>query len=240
MTDVIDLTARQHRGAGSLALQVNAQRESWAEKIMTLTNPAHADSEWLHDYRRKNLHNIMRGVNKIQAAESMGIMMPFGMLYLKVIEQGFDEAKNEFFPTGNVRDYGLVSCRVVTNNGVAFLVDALQNIVEAEVMRYHGFGTTNTAENVADTALAAECSTVLNPDSTRGQGTLAEGATGNIYRTVGTVTFDGSATIVEHGLLSQQAVGGGVLFDRSVFAGIGVVTTNALQATYDLTFTAGS
>ena len=43
-------------------------------------------------------------------------------------------------------DYGVASYRVVTNNGVGFIVDAFQNLVEAEIMNYHGVGTGTNAE----------------------------------------------------------------------------------------------
>ena len=135
-------------------------------------------------------------------------------------------------------NYGVLSYRLVTNNGVGFIVDAFQNIVEMEIMKYHGVGTTNTAENAADSALAAESTTILNPDSTRGTGTTTESAS-NAYQTVGTVTFDGAGTIVEHGLFSQAATGGGTLYDRSVFTGIGVASGDSIQFTYTCTFTAG-
>ncbi|MGE3176768.1 MAG: hypothetical protein AB7O32_04825, partial [Vicinamibacterales bacterium] len=95
------------------------------------------------------------------------------------------------------------------------------------------------AEAVGDTALVTESTTILNPDSTRATGTLAEGASANIFRSVGTVTFDGSGAITEHGLFSQAATGGGVLFDRSVFAAINVASGDSIQFTYDATLTAG-
>lgn len=139
---------------------------------------------------------------------------------------------------GEWTDYGVLSRRVVTNAGVAFLVDAWQNTVELENMKYHGVGTGSTAENVTDTALVTESTTVLNPDSTRATGTQTEPST-NILTSTGTVTFDGSAAIVEHGLFSQAATGGGTLFDRSVFSAINVVSGDSIQFAYSATFTAG-
>ncbi len=228
MTAVLNFPAKSRL---SLNLQDNKQFD-WATFILRETNPDRADSEWLHDYRRKNLPNIMRGLDKIQKAHQYGISTFFGMLYMKVIDN-INDANSPF------RDYGLVSCRLVTDAGVAFIVDAFQNSVEMETMRYHGVGTGTTAEAAGDTALVTESTTALNPDSTRATGTLAEGATGNIYRTVGTNTFDASATITEHGVFSQAATGGGTLLDRSKFTGIGVVSGNSLQSTYDFTLTSG-
>lgn len=136
-------------------------------------------------------------------------------------------------------DYGQVSCKVVTTAGVGFLVDALQNLVEPEIMKYHGLGTGTNAEDVADTALQTELTTQYNPNSTRATGTLTEGSGANVFRSVATNTLDGSATITEHGILSQAATGGGVLLDRSVFTGLPLISGDSLQSTYDLTFTAG-
>lgn len=137
-------------------------------------------------------------------------------------------------------NYGLLSTRVVTTAGVWFLVDAWQNSVELEIMKYHGVGTGTNAEGAGDTALQTESTTALNPDSTRATGSLAEGATGNIFRSIGTVTFDASAAITEHGIFSQAATGGGTLWDRSVFSAINVVSGDSIQFTYDVTFSAGS
>ncbi len=136
-------------------------------------------------------------------------------------------------------NYGVVSRRVVTNNGVAFIVDAWQNSVELENMKYHGCGTGTTAEAAGDSALVTESTTALNPDSTRATGTQTEPGTNQLTST-GVVTFDNSAAITEHGLFSQAATGGGVLFDRSVFSAINVVSGVSISFAYTVTFTAGS
>lgn len=138
-----------------------------------------------------------------------------------------------------VEDYGLVCQRLVTTAGVNFLVDAFQNSVELENLKYHGLGTGNTAENASDTALVTELTTEYNPNSTRAAGSTTEGASANIYRTVGTVTVDASAAVVEHGVFSQAATGGGTLLDRSVFSVVNLGNGDSLQATYELTCTAG-
>ena len=138
-----------------------------------------------------------------------------------------------------VEDYGVVSHKVVTTAGVGFIVDAFQNTQELENFKYHGIGTNNTAEASSDTALGAELTTAYNPDSTRATGTLTEGGSANIFQTVGTNTVDGSAAVVEHGIFSQSATGGGVLLDRSVFSTVNLSSGDALQSTYSLTFNAG-
>jgi len=132
--------------------------------------------------------------------------------------------------------FGLPSAHaVVTTVGKGFLVDAWQNIVEMEIMKYHGVGTGTNAAAAGDTALQTEITTQINPDSTRATGSLTEGASGNIFRTVGTVSFDGSAAVTEWGLFSQAATGGGTMFSRIVFSAINVSNGDSIQFTYDLT-----
>jgi hypothetical protein len=143
-----------------------------------------------------------------------------------------------FKADGIAEDLGVVSRKVVTDAGVGFIVDAFQNLTELETMKYHGVGTGTTAEAAGQTALVTESTTALNPDSTRATGSTIENGA-NVYRTVGTLTFDAAAAVTEHGIFNQAATGGGVLLDRSVFAAVNVSGGDSLQATYDLTFTAG-
>lgn len=142
--------------------------------------------------------------------------------------------------TGLRTDYGIVSRRVVTNNGVGFIVDACQNLTEVENLKFHGIGTGVAAEAAADSALGTELTTQYNPDNTRATGTTTESAQ-NIYQTVGTNTLDsGTPAVTEHGVFSAATAG--TLFDRSVFSAINLNGANgdALQSTYSLTLTAGS
>lgn len=140
---------------------------------------------------------------------------------------------------GSWIDYGVLSNRVVTDTGVAFLVDAWDNrATNLEDMNYHGCGTGAGAEAAANTALVTECTTTLNPDSTRATGARSQ-PTAPQYRTAGTMTFDGAAAVIEHGIFSQAATGGGVLWDRSVFAAINVASGDSIVFTYTLTLTSG-
>ena len=138
-------------------------------------------------------------------------------------------------------DFGEISHHVITDTGVAFLVDAWQNSTEMENMKYHGCGTGTTAEAASQTALVTESTTALNPDSTRATGSLTEGASANIFRTVGTVTFDATAAITEQGIFSQAATGGGTMWDRSMFSGstINVASGDSIQFQYDCTASSG-
>jgi hypothetical protein len=145
-----------------------------------------------------------------------------------------------FRVSGEIEDYGVVARRVITNAGVAFLVDAWQNLVELETMKYHGLGESAVGgEQATDTTLESELTTEYNPNNTRATGSTTEGASANIFRTVGTNTLDEAAAIVEHGIFDQAATGGGVLWDRSEFLVINLGAGDGLQSTYDMTATAG-
>lgn len=166
---------------------------------------------------------------QIQAAKAFNKI--FGVAVLT------SELKAVLVHAGTEHDLGVLSRRVVTTTGVGFVTDAWRNSTELENMKYHGCGTGTTAEAAGDTALVTESTTALNPDSTRATGTLA--GSGTTFQTVGTLTFDNTAAVTEHGLFSQAATGGGVLFDRSVFSAINVVSGDSIQFTYTVTLTAG-
>lgn len=160
----------------------------------------------------------------------------------QLLRQNFPVHNMPRFFGGDALDLGLASTHVVTTAGVNFIVDAFQNSVEVENLRYHGFGTGTNAEATGDTALQTEETTQYNPDNTRPTGTLTEGASANIFRTVATYSPDsgGTRAITEHGIFSQAATGGGTLLDRSVFSVVNLVAgSDSLQATYELTFSAG-
>ncbi len=135
-----------------------------------------------------------------------------------------------------VEDLGIVSRRVVTDTGVGFQVDAFQNLVEVELMKFHGIGTGGTAEAASQTALVTELTTQYNPDSTRATGTTTESAA-NAYQTVGTNAVDSAVAVTEHGIFS--AVTAGVLLDRSLFAVVNLASGESLQSTYTYTLTSG-
>lgn len=154
---------------------------------------------------------------------SVSRLAPRGILNLYVVRGG-----------KTIAHYGPYH-NVVTTVGKGFIVDAWQNIVELENMKFHGVGTGTNAAAAGDTALQTELTTQYNPDSTRATGSLTEGASANIFRTVGTNTVDASVAITEWGLFTQAATGGGTMFSRVVFSAINLSSGDSLQTTYDLT-----
>jgi len=132
---------------------------------------------------------------------------------------------------GTRKDLGIISTKSVTTAFVNFVVDQLQAETSAfGDFKFHGMGTGVVVENISDTALGTAV-------ETRATGTQVEGASANIYRSVGTITATASRAITEHGLFN--AATGGTLMDRSVFSVINLVNTDSIQFTYELTLPAG-
>lgn len=129
---------------------------------------------------------------------------------------------------------GAFGPNLIINTGEGYLVDAWQNLVELEAMKYHGVGTGTNAAAEADTDLQTPCTTAINPDNTRATGSLGE-ASQSVFRTAGTLTFDAVASVTEWGLFSQAALGGGVMWSRIVFAAIAAGIGDSILFTYDLT-----
>jgi hypothetical protein len=133
---------------------------------------------------------------------------------------------------GTTENFGVLSYRVVTNVYVNLLVDDLQSSQAAHsTFLYHDSGIGTTAESANDTGL------VNKVETGRATGSQGEGASANIYRSVGTITYTATRAITEHGLFSASS--GGTLMDRSVFSAINVVNGDSIQFTYELTATAG-
>jgi hypothetical protein len=142
-------------------------------------------------------------------------------------------------PVACIEHLGLMSTKVITDAGVAFLVDDWDNnATDITNMNYHGCGTSTVAESTADTALGTESGTALNPDNTRATGTKSQPAA-NQLRSIGTLTFDASAAVTEHGLFSTSVVGQATLWDRSVFSAINVANGDSIQFTYTCTVSSG-
>ena len=126
----------------------------------------------------------------------------------------------------------VIKHRVVTDAFVAFVVDQLQ--AEDSTFgdfKYHDSGIGVGAEAAGDTALGTPWG------GSRDTGTQIEGATGNIYKSVATTTYNATKAITEHGLFLASSAG--TLMDRTVFSAINVVSGNAVEWTFQITFSSG-
>lgn len=224
-----------HRGNGAVERLLGPQSTpSWPdtlklEHILEHGFPQKGLALEVNAWRKANFRHLWRRLKKVQAAKALRIPTVYGALFLH-IHRG----------DGTHVPLGLASVAVVTDAGVAYIVDAFQNLTEMENLKFHGFGTGSTAEAASQTALVTELTTEYATDNTRPTGTTTEAAA-NIYRTVATLDPDADVNLREHGIFSQAATGGGTMLDRSVFASINLVgaTGDTLQATYDFTITSG-
>ncbi len=219
---------------GSLSVR-RIPRAPMREPVRTVAAAlAQASPRWwqpraVREWKRRNLtEHFDRSLADMDAFQS-GRLPFLGQLWGRVIRRD-----------GSVDDLGLMTCRLVTDAGVGYIVDAFQNLTELENMRFHGLGTGTTAEAAGQTALATELTTQYSTANTRPTGTLGEqSGSPNVYETVATITVSASVAATEHGILSQAATGGGVLLDRSVFAAVNLAASESLQATYRLTLPSG-
>ena len=184
-------------------------------------------------YQARNLRSLWetgKVHTGVAVAKPFGLLTVHGSLSARLCKRVGDSALNG----GRMIDLGLLGSRVVTNAGVAFLVDdCADDTADITTMNYHDSGTGGTAENATDTALVTQAG-----PTTRATGTKSQ-PSANILQTVGTVSYTGTLAIVEHGLFNQAAQGG-TLWDRTVFSAINVVSGDSIEFTYQCTLTAGS
>jgi hypothetical protein len=176
-------------------------------------------------WQRANQANFVRSLED-EEKFAQGRLFAIGHLWGSVFRQD-----------GSVLDLGLMSCRVVTDTGVGYVVDAFQNLVELENMRYHGLGTGGAAEAAGNTALTTELTTQYSSSNTRPTGTLGEkSGDSKTYETTATITVSAGVAATEHGIFSQAATGGGVMLDRTLFSVVNLASSESLATTYQITF----
>lgn len=224
-----------HRGAVAPSGGVTLQKidrawpaEHGVREILRHGFPRRGLAPGVAAWRSRNLPNLWRGAWRVLVARCFGVPTHYGVVWAQITRGD-----------GRVEQLGLVSMRLVTDTGVGYIVDAFQNIVELENMKFHGFGTGTGTEAAADAALGTELTTQYAVDNTRPTGSQTE-TSANIYRTVGTLSPDSGGTIAvtEHGVFSASSAG--VLLDRSKFSAMNLVAgSDSLQVTYDFTITSG-
>ncbi len=126
--------------------------------------------------------------------------------------------------------------KVITTAFVNKLVDMMQSDAAAEMddFKWHWSGTGTQAEAVGDTGLLAGLTSTGTRPLT---GTQTEGTSSNIYKSVCTVTYDGTYNIREHGFFGSSSTG--VLADRTMFAVIAVADTNKIEFTFTMEYSSG-
>lgn len=160
-----------------------------------------------------------RVIRAASASPWTGDVTPVGRLYAtKVTSAGREEL-------------GLICTKVVTDAAVAYLVLCFTGVNNITLFKYHASGTGVITELASNTALGTEV-------AARATGTQLVGASANIYRTVGTISYGATFAVTEHGIFS--ATSAGTMLDRSVFAAINVISGDSIEFTYELTLPSGS
>jgi len=172
-------------------------------------------------WKLRNLPNLLRAW-RVPLALALKIPTYYGAI-----------SARHFRADGTVVDYGLVGCRVVTTAFVNYVVDQLQTETSTfGDFKYHDSGVGTTAEAVGDTDIET------TDGESRATGSQTEGASANIYKSVGTIAYTTTKAITEHGLFNAST--GFTLMDRTVFTAINVNNGDSIEFTYQLTLTAGS
>lgn len=185
-------------------------------------------------YALRNLPALWRGSKVIVGAHlgsMFGSLTMHGRLYAK-LTRFLDYVPGQGLKFNHEIDLGLIGARVVTDAGVAFLVnDWNNNTKDITNFNAHGMGTGNTAEAASDTALVTEV-------ETRSSGTKSI-PVANKIRSIATITASATRAIVEHGLFDSTTVAGSTLWDRTVFSVINLSSGDSIQFTYDCTVNSG-
>ena len=133
---------------------------------------------------------------------------------------------------GTKVNYGVISRRLVTTAFVDFMVDQLQaDTTEWGDFKYHDSGEGVTGANITDVDIET------TDGESRATGSQEEGASSNIYKSIGTIPYTSTKAITEHGLFSQST--GTTLMDRHTFSAINVENGDSIQFTYELTVSSG-
>jgi hypothetical protein len=138
-----------------------------------------------------------------------------------------------FKADGQIYNYGVVCRKSITDEGVAYINDDwTSDGTDITTLKYHGVGTGSTAAAGADTNLSAAIST-----QARATGTMSQ-PSAPVMQSVGTLSFDASHAITEHGLFDTNTVSGDdTLWDRHLFSAINVANGDSIEFTYQCTLT---
>lgn len=179
-------------------------------------------------WRVRNLRNLWRGTWRVALAKGIA-----GLTGIPVFTSELRARLRR--ADGSVVNFAVIARLVVTDVGVAFLVDDWDDdSTDITNMNFHACGTGVGAEAAGDTALGTESTTITD----REEGVKSQPAA-NQLRTVATQSFTGSGAITEHGLFSVITESTGVLWDRSVFSEINVDDGDSVQWTYTCTVSSG-
>jgi len=164
---------------------------------------------------------VSRQLNKIaELIGNMGWVSMYGTLSAKHIKSD-----------GSIIDYGVVSCKKVTDEFVEYLALIMKtDATSIGDFKYHISGTGTTAENNDHTALVTPIGTARTVGD--------QNNSSNTYISVATIAYTDTYAVTEHAIYNEAYVSAqadGILLDRSLFSAINVVNGDSIAFTYTLT-----
>ena len=206
---------------GHLDIKVNRKQKYDWWSVFKSTFPT-------NKYKLLNYGSIFKPLMKRGIAEVLHIPTFYGILEATVHKAN-----------GEVINYGIVSHKLITTEGVKLVADTMANATDPanlQLMKYHAIGTGTTAAAVADSALGTESKRAVSSSQTSN---LASPNANCVSTGTNSITADTAVT--EHGLFNVATSGasGEVLFDRSVFTVINLANGDSLTTTYTATFNSG-
>lgn len=157
---------------------------------------------------------------------------PDGLIAGHLMFNGHLEARHRDF-NGRELQYRDLGFGVVTDAGVASLVDYLDAGTPAQTPNFHDSGTGTNAAAVGDVDLQIPAGPTTRATGTKSQPTAPQ------YRSVGTISYTTTLAITEWGLFYDATRGSDTLWDRRVFTAINVVNGDSIEFTYTLTINSG-
>jgi hypothetical protein len=164
---------------------------------------------------------VDRWLNRIaNLIGNMGWLSMYGTLSIKHIKAN-----------GKVIDYGIVSCKKVTDEFVAYLAGIM--VTDATTIgdfKYHISGTGTTAENNDHVELVTPIGTARTVGD--------QNSSTNTYISVATIAYTDTLAVTEHAIFNTvytSAQADGTLLDRSLFAAVNVISGDSIQFSYTLT-----
>lgn len=154
---------------------------------------------------------------------NMGWLSMYGTLSIKHIKAN-----------GDIKDYGIVSRKKVTDEFVAYLAAIM--VTDATTIgdfKYHISGTGTTAENANQTQLVTPIGTARTVGD--------QSSSTNTYTSVATIAYTDTLAVTEHAIFNAaytSAQTDGILLDRSVFSAVNIISGESIVFTYSLTISA--
>jgi hypothetical protein len=186
------------------------------------------------DYYRfwtaERLHKASQFLKQIKRQSGLGVSL---MTLTTTLE--IDHIRD-----GKIIDHEVVRNRCITDQFAAHIIEVLKatagDVTNVQLFKWHISGVGAGAESTSDTGIYTSC-TAGAAEGDGVVGTQVDGTASNIYKSVATITYTATHTIIEHVLANHSNTG--LIMDRTLFGAKAVVSGDSIQFTYTVEFTSG-